>query len=154
MQAPGYAIESALRDAYGFHEVAVGERLEGGYANDLFRVVSDGEPFVLRIKHPPWRRADGSRCRSYTATSSRATCRSSQTPSSERRFIDGYRSAGGIAPPRDDELLVPLVRVKRILEVLRAPTDRHPRWEHQRRNLRSLQNLEDSLCDGLVAASP
>jgi homoserine kinase type II len=58
-----------------------------------------------------------------------------------RRFVDGYRDAGGTAAPGDDDLLVPLLRVKRILEVLRAPTDRNPRWEHQRRNLRSLQKL-------------
>ena len=42
---------------------------------------------------------------------------------------------------RDDDVLVPLVRVKRILEVLRAPTDRKPRWEHQRHNLQSLEKL-------------
>ena len=57
------------------------------------------------------------------------------------RFVADYRRGGGIAPPRDDDLLVGLVRVKRVLEVLRAPTDRDPRWEHQRRNLRSLENL-------------
>jgi hypothetical protein len=34
-----------------------------------------------------------------------------------------------------------LIRVKRIVEVLRAPTDREPRWEHQRHNLRSLEPL-------------
>ena len=33
------------------------------------------------------------------------------------------------------------MRVKRILEVLRAPTDREPRWEHQRHNLRALAGL-------------
>jgi Ser/Thr protein kinase RdoA (MazF antagonist) len=57
------------------------------------------------------------------------------------RFVAAYRAAGGTAAPDDDDLLVPLIRVKRILEVLRAPTDREPRWEHQRRNLRSLANL-------------
>jgi homoserine kinase type II len=57
------------------------------------------------------------------------------------RFARAYRDAGGTASPDDDDLLVPLLRVKRILEVLRAPTDRHPRWEHQRHNLRSLANL-------------
>ena len=39
--------------------------------------------------------------------------------------------------------LVVLVRVKLILEVLRAPTDRDPRWEQQLDNVRSLKNLED-----------
>jgi homoserine kinase type II len=57
------------------------------------------------------------------------------------RFVAAYRGAGGTAAPDDDDVLLPLVRVKRILEVLRAPTDREPRWEHQRRNLRSLTNL-------------
>src|SRR3712207_1822587 len=42
-----------LRAAYGFQDVTVGERLEGGYANDLFRVVADGSSLVLRVKHPP-----------------------------------------------------------------------------------------------------
>jgi Ser/Thr protein kinase RdoA (MazF antagonist) len=58
-----------------------------------------------------------------------------------RSFVEDYRAAGGTAAARDDDLLIPLVRVKRILEVLRAPTDRHPRWSHQQRNLRSLENL-------------
>jgi len=57
------------------------------------------------------------------------------------RFVVAYREAGGTAPVEDDDLLVPLVRVKRILEVLRAPTDRHPRWDYQRRNLRAFANL-------------
>jgi Ser/Thr protein kinase RdoA (MazF antagonist) len=293
-------IAAALRGAYGFDEAAVGERLEGGYANDLFRVVADGELYVLRIKHPPaieddiawehrlvrllsvrlpevaapiparegdtivrfgdrvgwlmpfidgtpaepgreehraaaarglgrlhragaavalprrprlrplpelnwpplaataelheWRstiakaRAWAIACVSQLAERRRPVMSlihgdffpGNVLVSSDalvglidweeaqidwpvwdlagaigsfccagddldldacRRFVDDYRSAGGIAPPRDDDLLVPLVRVKRILEVLRAPTDRHPRWEHQRRNLRSLENL-------------
>jgi Ser/Thr protein kinase RdoA (MazF antagonist) len=58
-----------------------------------------------------------------------------------RRFAAAYRAAGGTAPERDDHLLEPLIRVKRILEVLRAPTDRHPRWDHQRANLRSLDRV-------------
>jgi Ser/Thr protein kinase RdoA (MazF antagonist) len=49
-----------------------------------------------------------------------------------RRFIPAYRAGGGIAPEREDDLLVPLIRAKRILEVLRAQTDRCPRWGHQR----------------------
>jgi hypothetical protein len=36
---------------------------------------------------------------------------------------------------------VPLLQVKRILEVLRAPTDRHPRWDYQLANLRAYQLL-------------
>jgi Ser/Thr protein kinase RdoA (MazF antagonist) len=58
-----------------------------------------------------------------------------------RAFVAAYREAGGPVPPEEDELLVPLVRVKRVLEVLRAPDDREPRWDHQRRNLASLAGL-------------
>jgi hypothetical protein len=39
---------------------------------------------------------------------------------------------------------VDLLRVKRILEVLRAPTDRHPRWKYQLANLRSYQVLSSN----------
>jgi hypothetical protein len=38
-------------------------------------------------------------------------------------------------PPDEDDLIVPLIRGRRILEVLRAPTDRHPRWDLQQANL-------------------
>jgi aminoglycoside/choline kinase family phosphotransferase len=58
-----------------------------------------------------------------------------------RRFLADCRATGGTARAGDDDLLVPLIRVKRILEVLRAPTDREPRWDHQRHNLRSLEPL-------------
>ncbi len=56
-------------------------------------------------------------------------------------FVEAYRAAGGTASPQDDDLLVPLIRVKRILEVLRAPTDRHIDWEYQLHNLRAFRNL-------------
>ena len=61
-----------------------------------------------------------------------------------RRFLHRYREAGGTAPREEGLLLVPLMRAKRTLEVLRAPTDREPRWAHQRHNLRSLRRLSDS----------
>jgi Ser/Thr protein kinase RdoA (MazF antagonist) len=292
----------ALRDAYGFDEVAIGERLEGGYANDLFRVVADGRTLVLRVKLPPgnvedvvWEhrltrslsqrlaevaaplitrggdtfftlgdrlawlvpfvdgapadpareehRAAAARAlgrlhraggelspgrrprlrpvaeldwpapavpeelRDWAAAIERARawavayvarvaaerrppaslahgdffpgnvllagdavtavldweeaqvdwltwdlanaigtfCSTGDDydldPDACRAFVAAYRAGGGTAPARDDDLLVPLVRVKRILEVLRAPSDRDPRWEHQRRNLRSLERL-------------
>jgi Ser/Thr protein kinase RdoA (MazF antagonist) len=51
--------------------------------------------------------------------------------SAKQDFLDSYRAASGRVPPQEDDLIVPLLRVKRILEVLRAPTDRHPRWEYQ-----------------------
>jgi Ser/Thr protein kinase RdoA (MazF antagonist) len=58
-----------------------------------------------------------------------------------RRFLAAYRAGGGTAPRSEEDLLVPLMRVKRTLEVLRAPTDREPRWEHQRHNLRAMRKL-------------
>jgi Ser/Thr protein kinase RdoA (MazF antagonist) len=56
-------------------------------------------------------------------------------------FVAAYREAGGTVPPEEDDLIVPLIRVKRILEVLRAPTDRDPRWDYQLANLRTYENL-------------
>jgi len=44
-------------------------------------------------------------------------------------------------PGDDDDLILPLVRPKRILEVLRAPTDRQPRWDLQLANLEAYQAL-------------
>jgi Ser/Thr protein kinase RdoA (MazF antagonist) len=57
------------------------------------------------------------------------------------RFVAAYREAGGTVPPDEDDLLVPLIRVRRIMEVVRAPTDRHVDWEYQRHNVRSFRNL-------------
>jgi Ser/Thr protein kinase RdoA (MazF antagonist) len=56
-------------------------------------------------------------------------------------FLDGYRAAGGRTPPAEDDLIVPLLRAKRILEVLRAPSDRNPRWDYQLANLQAYQAL-------------
>jgi hypothetical protein len=56
-------------------------------------------------------------------------------------FLHAYRAASGRVPPEEDDLIVPLLQVKRILEVLRAPTDRHPRWDYQLANLRAYQLL-------------
>jgi len=56
-----------------------------------------------------------------------------------KEYIDSYRIAGGRVPPEGDDLIVPLLRIKRILEVLRAPTDRHPQWDYQLANLRAYQ---------------
>jgi hypothetical protein len=44
-------------------------------------------------------------------------------------------------PSDEDDLIVPLIRARRILEVLRAPTDRHPRWDLQQANLRAYTAL-------------
>ena len=56
-------------------------------------------------------------------------------------FVDAYRDAGGTVPSDEDHLLVPFVRVKRVLEVLRAPTDRHVDWDYQRENLLAAEKL-------------
>jgi Ser/Thr protein kinase RdoA (MazF antagonist) len=57
-------------------------------------------------------------------------------------FVAGYRDGGGRMSGDDDDLILPLVRAKRILEVLRAPTDRQPRWDLQLANLEAYQTLE------------
>jgi Ser/Thr protein kinase RdoA (MazF antagonist) len=56
-------------------------------------------------------------------------------------FVTAYRGAGGRVPAEEDDLILPLLRAKRILEVLRAPTDRHPRWDLQLANLEAYQAL-------------
>ena len=61
--------------------------------------------------------------------------------SGAERFMSVYRAAGGTVPPEEDDLLVPFVRVKRILEVLRAPTDREVDWGYQRRNMLAADRL-------------
>ena len=48
---------------------------------------------------------------------------------------------GGRVPPDDDDRVLPLVRAKRILEVLRAPIDRRPRRGLQLANLDPHQAL-------------
>jgi Ser/Thr protein kinase RdoA (MazF antagonist) len=57
------------------------------------------------------------------------------------RFVAGYREAGGPVPPAEEDLIVPLIRAKRVLELLRAPSDRHVDWDYQAHNLRSAENL-------------
>jgi Ser/Thr protein kinase RdoA (MazF antagonist) len=57
------------------------------------------------------------------------------------RFVASYRDAGGVVPPAEDDLIVPLIRAKRVLELLRAPSDRHVDWDYQAHNLRSAENL-------------
>jgi hypothetical protein len=59
--------------------------------------------------------------------------------SATQDFLDAYRAASGRVPPEEDDLIVPLLQVKRILEVLRAPTDRNPRWDYQLANLNAYQ---------------
>jgi Ser/Thr protein kinase RdoA (MazF antagonist) len=56
-------------------------------------------------------------------------------------FVDAYRDAGGTVPPHEDDLLVPFVRAKRVLEILRAPADRHVDWDYQRENLLAAERL-------------
>jgi Ser/Thr protein kinase RdoA (MazF antagonist) len=63
-----------------------------------------------------------------------------------REFLTVYRAAGGTVPPDEDELIVPLIRARRMLEVLRAPTDRHPRWAQQLANVRAYVALGRSGC--------
>jgi Ser/Thr protein kinase RdoA (MazF antagonist) len=65
-------------------------------------------------------------------------------------FLTAYRAAGGTVPSDEDDLIVPLIRARRILEVLRAPTDRHPRWDLQQANLRAYTALGGPHCGGLA----
>ncbi len=62
-------------------------------------------------------------------------------PAAMAAFVAAYREAGGRVPPEEDDLIIPLIRAKRILEVLRAPTDRDPQWDYQLANLRAYVNL-------------
>jgi Ser/Thr protein kinase RdoA (MazF antagonist) len=56
-------------------------------------------------------------------------------------FAAAYRDAGGTVPPEEDDLLVPLIRVKRIVELLRMPTDRHVDLDYHARNLDAFWSL-------------
>jgi Ser/Thr protein kinase RdoA (MazF antagonist) len=57
------------------------------------------------------------------------------------RFVDAYREAGGPVSPDEDDLLVPLIRAKRVLELLRAPSDRFVDWAYQEHNLHAAERL-------------
>jgi Ser/Thr protein kinase RdoA (MazF antagonist) len=56
-------------------------------------------------------------------------------------FVRAYRAAGGTVPPDEDDLLLPLVRVRRILELVRAPYDYYVDWEYQAANLEEFDRL-------------
>ena len=56
-------------------------------------------------------------------------------------FVAAYRDAGGTVPVEADDLLVPLIRVKRIVELLRMPTDRHVDLDYHARNLDAFWSL-------------
>ena len=56
-------------------------------------------------------------------------------------FVGRYRDAGGTVPSQEDDVLVQLVRVKRILEVLRAPSDRRVDSDYQLQNVRAAEKL-------------
>jgi Ser/Thr protein kinase RdoA (MazF antagonist) len=56
-------------------------------------------------------------------------------------FVGLYREAGGTLPPDEDDALLPLVRIRRVLEILRAPYDRSVDWNYQLRNLRAYRGL-------------
>jgi hypothetical protein len=47
----------------------------------------------------------------------------------------------GPIPPEEDDLIVPLVRARLLLEVLRAPYDRQPQWNRQMASLRAYTTL-------------
>jgi hypothetical protein len=60
------------------------------------------------------------------------------------RFAAAYRSEGGVAPPAHDVHLEPLIRCRRLVELLWALSE--PRsgdwdWSYELHNLRALDNL-------------
>ena len=111
--------------------------------NDIFPgnvLVHDGEVTALL----DWEEADVDWLAWDLASSILPFCTTAEgdlDTSAKQDFLDAYRAASGQVPPDEDDLIVPLLKVKRILEVLRAPTDRHPRWDYQLENLRSYQLL-------------
>jgi Ser/Thr protein kinase RdoA (MazF antagonist) len=62
-------------------------------------------------------------------------------PDAMTDFVRVYRAAGGPVPPAEDDLIVPLVRARLLLEVLRAPYDRQPQWDRQLASLRAYTSL-------------
>jgi Ser/Thr protein kinase RdoA (MazF antagonist) len=62
-------------------------------------------------------------------------------PDAMTDFVRVYRAAGGPVPPEEDDLIVPLVRARLLLEVLRAPYDRQPQWNRQMASLRAYTTL-------------
>lgn len=56
-------------------------------------------------------------------------------------FVRTYRNAGGPVPSAEDDTLIPLVRVRRVLELLRAPYDRTVDWNYQLCNLEAFHGL-------------
>jgi Ser/Thr protein kinase RdoA (MazF antagonist) len=62
-------------------------------------------------------------------------------PDAMTDFVRVYRAAGGPVPPEEDDLIVPLVRARLLLEVLRAPYDRQPQWNRQMASLRAYTSL-------------
>ena len=56
-------------------------------------------------------------------------------------FMQSYRAAGGPMPPEEEDLIVPLIRARLLIEVLRAPHDREPQWDHQLASLRAYTTL-------------
>jgi Ser/Thr protein kinase RdoA (MazF antagonist) len=53
LEACPHEAARALGARYGLEDAALGVRLEGGYANDLFRLDAGGRAWVLRIERPP-----------------------------------------------------------------------------------------------------
>ena len=56
-------------------------------------------------------------------------------------FVRAYRAAGGTVPADEDDTLIPLVRVRRVLELLRGPYDRTVDWNYQLCNLEAFYGL-------------
>ena len=142
--------------------------MTGGYANDVF-LLEVSPPLVLHLKHPPanaevthndifpgnvlvhegrvtalldWEEADIDWLVWDLACGIWPFCDAEDdVNAAAAECLVADRDAGGLVPAAEDDLIIPLIRAKRILEVLRAPTDRHPRWDLQLANLRAYQML-------------
>jgi Ser/Thr protein kinase RdoA (MazF antagonist) len=120
------------------------EPLEGGLHGDLFPgnvLVHDGAAVGLidwEEPHVGWLAGE-------LGNAMWECCRDPSGDDLDRaaaeRFVRAYRAAGGPVPAAEDGPLLPLLRARRLLEVLRAPTDRHVDWGYHWRNVQVFEHL-------------
>ena len=137
----------AVEERYGLTGLEPGARLAGGYANDI--VCLDGPSACVVRRSPAVERAQVWARESVTETASASL---SSGPAHGNLFpgnvlVRGRRAIAildweelGIVPPESD-LPAPFVRVNRLLEVLRAPTDRTVDWAYEAANLDAFSRL-------------
>jgi hypothetical protein len=121
-RSPAGDLLPAITRAYGLTTPPHAQRLTGGYANE-----ADIDWLVWDVASSLWPFCSMAGGELYTTAM--------------EDFLDSYRAAGGRLPTAEDDLIIPLLRAKRILEVLRAPSDRNPCWDYQLTNLQAYQAL-------------